>query len=166
MPEPVGDAEGTELGEISVVENQDEMAWLVADPRQRVGVTTREIPDIAGIEVVDLGAAVRIDHRGAHAPLVHKRPLCRGWVPVQCTRDARLEPHRYAGDPLRDRQLRDGRFLAEAAAIDLAGRFFQRKLEGRQLRAGQERIGNIVLERKLGAGLRHGFASLPFAKMK
>ena len=158
VAQPVGDTEGAELGEISVVENQDEMTRLFAEAGERVCMTAREIPDIAGIEVVDLGAAGRIDDRGADAPLEDKSPFRRRRVPVQLARDARLKPHRHAGDSLRDRQLLDGRFLAEAAAVDLAGRFLEREFEGRQFLARQERIGNVVLERKVDdvAGQRHG----------
>jgi hypothetical protein len=104
------------------------MARFFAEAGERVCVTAREIPEIAGIEVVNLGSAGGIDDRGADAPLEDKSPFRRRRVPVQLARDARLKPHRYAGDSLRDRQLLDGRFLAEASAVDLAGRFLEREL--------------------------------------
>ena len=93
MSEPVSNAESAELGEIAVVENQDEMTRCVAETGQRVRKTARKIPDIAGIEVVDLRTAKRVERRGAHTPFHDKGPFGRGRVPVQLTRHARLKPH-------------------------------------------------------------------------
>src|SRR5205823_294973 len=65
MSQPIGNAEGAELGEISVIENQNEVTRLFAEASERVCVTAREVPDVARIEIVDLGSAGRIDNRGA-----------------------------------------------------------------------------------------------------
>ena len=83
MPDPVGDGEGAEFGEIAVVEDQDEVARLVVEALQHVAVAARKIPDVAGLEIVGFGRALRIDHGGAHAALQHERPLRGGGVPVQ-----------------------------------------------------------------------------------
>src|SRR5712671_1358555 len=47
MSDPVGDAEGAELGKVAVVEDQDEMAGFCAQALQHVAVAAREIPDVA-----------------------------------------------------------------------------------------------------------------------
>ena len=48
VADPVGDAEGAELREIAVVEDQDEVRRLVAQALEHVTVAAREIPDVAG----------------------------------------------------------------------------------------------------------------------
>ena len=58
VADPVGDAEGAELGEVAVVEDEDEVAGPVAERLDDVAVAAREIPDVAGFEVVGLRAAV------------------------------------------------------------------------------------------------------------
>ena len=57
VADPVGDAEGAELGEVAVVEDQDEVARLVAEAFEHVAVAAGKIPDVAGLEVVGLGEA-------------------------------------------------------------------------------------------------------------
>jgi hypothetical protein len=83
MSDPVGDAEGAEFGEVAVVEDQDEVTRLVADTLQHVAVAAREVPDVAGFEIVGLGKAAWVDDGGADAALENKRPFGRGGVPVQ-----------------------------------------------------------------------------------
>ena len=157
MPDPVGDAEGAEFGEVAVVEDQDEVTGLVAEALQHVAVAAREVPDVAGVEIVGLGEAAcgSIDG-GADAALENERPFGRGGVPVQFAHRAGLEPHRDAGDPLGDRQLRDRRLLAVAVADDLAVRLLQREFEGRQILARERWVGNIVHEARIATGGRLG----------
>jgi hypothetical protein len=154
MTQPIGDAEGAEFREIAVVEDEDKVAGLVAQALDRMAVAARKIPDVARIEIVGLRVALRIGHGGAAAPFDDKGPFGRGGVPVQLAHYARLEPHRDAGDSLRDRQLQDGRLFAEAAIHHLARRFFQREFERRQVLARQQRVGHVVLEGKSFVG--HG----------
>ncbi len=160
VPDPVGDAEGAELGKIAVVEDQDEMAGLVAKALQHVAVAAGKVPDVARIEIVGLGKAVGIDDGGANAPLEHERPFGRGGVPVHLAHRAGLEPHRNPGNSLGDRQLRDGGFLAVAVADHLAGGFLQRELERRQILSRHRGIGDVVHEagiagdRRLRSGQR------------
>ena len=156
MADPVGDAEGAELGEVAVVEDQDEVAGLVAEALQHVAVAAREVPDVAGLEVVGLGEAAWVDDGGADAALENERPLGGGGVPVQLAHRAGLEPHRDAGDPLGDRQLLDRRLLAVAVADDLAFRLLQRELEGRQILARERWVRNVVHETRIAAGGRQG----------
>jgi hypothetical protein len=56
---PVGNAEGAELGEVAVVEDQDEVAWLVAQALEHVAVAAREKPHVPRVEVVRLGITPR-----------------------------------------------------------------------------------------------------------
>jgi hypothetical protein len=127
------------------------MARLVAQRLDDVAMTAREIPDIARLEVIGLGAALRIDHGGAHPPLGDERPFGRSSVPMQLTHHARLHAHRHAGDRLGDRQLSDGRLLAVAVADDLAYGLFQLEFEGRQLLARSGGIGDVVLKAAVAA---------------
>jgi hypothetical protein len=156
MADPIGDAEGAEFGEVAVVEDQDEVTGLVAETLQHVAVAAREVPDVAGVEIVGLGEAAWIDDGGADAALENERPFGRGGVPVQFAHRAGLQPHRHAGDPLGDRQLRDGRLLAVAVADDLALRLLQRELECRQILARERWVRNIVHEARVAAGGRLG----------
>jgi len=130
------------------------MTGLVAETLQHVAVAARKIPDVAGLEVVGLGAAGGIDHGGANAPLQDERPLGRGGVPVQLAHRAGLDPHRDSGKPLGNRQLRDGGLFAVAVADDLSLRRLERELEGRQVLARQYRIGNVVHETRIAGGGR------------
>ena len=132
------------------------MARLVAQAFEHVAVAAGEVPDVARLEVVGLGVAAWIDDRGADAALEDERPLGGGGVPVQFAHRARLEPHRDAGDPLGDRQLLDGGFLAVAVADDLAFRLLQRELEGRQFLAGEHGSGTLFM--KLGSPAAAGWA--------
>ena len=145
--DPVADAERAELGEVAVVENEEEMAGLVAERFDDVAVATREIPEVAGTEIVGLRMAGRIDHRGADQSFGDKPPLRRRGVPMQFAHHAGLQPHGNAGDAFRNRQLRDGRLLAIAAAVDATFGFLQLEFESRQLAAGRNGIRNVVLER-------------------
>ena len=156
MPDPVGDAECAEFGEIAVVEDQDEVTRLVTEALQHMTVATREVPDVTWIEIVGLGEAVWVDDGGADAALENERPLRRGGVPVQLAHRAGLKPHRDASDPLGNRQLRNRRLLAVTVADDLAFRLLQREFEGRQILARECWVRNVVHETRIAAGRREG----------
>jgi hypothetical protein len=97
--------------------------------------------------------ALRIDDCGANAALDDECPFgCRG-VPVKLAHRARFEPHGDPGDAFGDWQLLDRRLLAVTSADDLSLRFLQGKLEGRQVIAREERIGDVVHEARI-AGRR------------
>ena len=80
---PVGDAERAELGEVAIVENQNEMRRLVAEAFEHVAVTAREIPNVARLEIVSLGIAAGPEDRGPHPARDHERPFGRRCVPMQ-----------------------------------------------------------------------------------
>src|SRR5208337_3233839 len=145
VADPVGDAECAKFREVSVVEDEDEMSRLVPETLEHVAVAAGEIPDVAGLEIVGLGAPPRIDHGCPHAALDDKRPLGGRGVPVQLAHGARLQLHRDARDTLGDRQLLDGGLLAVAAADHLALRLLQLELEGRQLIPGEQGSGTLFL---------------------
>ena len=79
VADPVGDAERAELGEVAVVEDQDEVGRLVAQAAEHVAVAAGEVPDVARLEVVGLGVALRIDDRRAHAAVDRRTPIRRRW---------------------------------------------------------------------------------------
>jgi hypothetical protein len=47
-PYPVGDAERPKLGEVAVIEDENEVAGLVAQRLDDMAAAAREIPDVAG----------------------------------------------------------------------------------------------------------------------
>ena len=156
VADPVGDAERAELGEVAVVEDQDEVAGLVAQALKHVAVAAGEIPDVARLEIIGLGVALRIDDGRAHAPLEDEGPLGGGGVPVQLAHRTRLQPHRNPGDAFGDRQLLDGGLLAKAVADHFALGFLQRKFERRQFIAGQQRIRDIIHEARIASSRWRG----------
>ena len=79
VADPVGDAERAELGEVAVVEDQDEVGRLVAQAFEHVAVAAGEVPDVARLEVVGLGVPLRVDDRRPDPPLDARRPTRRRW---------------------------------------------------------------------------------------
>ncbi len=150
VAQPVGDAESAELGKVAVIEDENEMTRFVAQAGEGMGVAAGKIPDIARIEVVDLGGAGRIERGGAHTSLEHEGPFRGGRMPVKLPRDTRLQAHGDTGDAFGDRQLCDRRLLAEAAAHDFALGLLQGELERRQLLARKDGVRHVVLEGKAG----------------
>src|SRR5580704_998851 len=146
MANPVCDAEGAELGKVSVVEDKNEVAWLVAQRLDDMAMAAWKIPDVARQEIVGLRTALGIDHRGPHRAFSDEGPLRRGGVPVKLAHHSRLHAHGNTRNPLRDRQLFHCSFLAIAALEHAPFRFFQLKLEGWKLLARGHGIRNIVLE--------------------
>ena len=137
MANPIGNAERAEFGEITVVENQNEMCWLVAEAFQHVRVTAWKVPDVTRIEVVRFALPGRIDHSGAHTTFQDERPLGSRCVPVKLAHHTRLQLHRHASDPFGDRQLFGCHFLAKAVAENFALGFLQFEFERGQLFSGQ-----------------------------
>src|SRR5262249_46124472 len=120
VADPVGDAEGAELGEVAVVEDENKVTGLVAKTLQHVAVAAGKVPDVAGIKVVGLRIARRTDARCSPPPLGDEGPLCRGGVPMKLSHRSWLKPHRDSRDPLGNRQLLHGRLFPVALADDLA----------------------------------------------
>src|SRR5580765_1264086 len=144
VADPIGNAERAELGEITVVENQNEMCWFIPEAFEHVSVATRKIPNVARIKVVRLALPGRIDHGGAHTTLQHKRPFRSRGVPVQLAHHAGFKLHRDARDSFRDRQLLDSYFLAKTVPENSPLRFLQFEFERRQFFPRQHRVRNIV----------------------
>jgi hypothetical protein len=57
----------------------------------------RKIPEVTGLDVLDIRAALRIEHRDAAVAVGHDRPLGL-LVPVQFADAAGAEAHVHAGD--------------------------------------------------------------------
>src|ERR1700730_19122332 len=75
VSDPIGDGEGPELGEITVVENEHEETILRADALDRVPEPARKVPHVPRPEVDDLGMAVRVDGRDAALALDEVGPF-------------------------------------------------------------------------------------------
>src|SRR4029077_18398032 len=123
VPDPIGDAEGAELGEITVIENQNKMRRFIAEALEHVRVAARKIPNVAGLKVVRLRLPCRVDDRGAHAPFQDERPFRSGCMPMKLPHHARLKLHRHSSDPLRDWQLFDSYFLSKTVPENFSFRF-------------------------------------------
>src|SRR5262249_33052319 len=149
--QPVGDAERPELGKVPVVEDEDEVARVLAQGLDDMAVTTREIPDIARTELVGLRTAMRVNDRGAHQAFGDEGPLRRGGVPMKLTHYAGLHAHRDTGEALGYRQLDDGGLFAVAAPHHASLGFFQLELEGWKLLRRAHGIGDVILEAEIAA---------------
>jgi len=101
-----------------------------------VAMTAREIPDVAGTEIVDPGSPLRVDDRGPHPAAFDVGPFGSRCVPVQFPHHARFEPHRNARDTLRNGKLLDRHLLSVAAVTNAALGLLQREREYRQLVVG------------------------------
>jgi hypothetical protein len=76
---------------------------------------------------------------------------------VKFAHDAGLEPHGDAGDALGDRQLRDGRLLAEAAAITFPADFSSANLNVGSWSPDRSPSGTLFM--KLGSPAAAGVAA-------
>jgi hypothetical protein len=150
VPEPIGDRERAELGEVAVVEHEDEGA-AAFETLDRMAVAARKVPHIARPKVDDLRLVLRIDRGDACAALDHISPLGSIGVPVQLAHRAGLERHVDPGELVGHRELHDGRLLG-GAAIELLGRCRAKRVaEGGKLRSRERRGRRPV-------GRLHGFA--------
>ena len=125
VADPIGNAEGAELGEITVVENENEMCRFIPEAFEHVSVATRKIPNVARIKVVRLRLPGRIDHSGAHTSFQDERPFRSGRMPVQLAHHAGFKLHRYARDSFRDRQLLDSYSFAKTVPENFSSGFLQ-----------------------------------------
>ena len=80
--EPVAEQEGVVLGEAAIVEHQQELAAVGAEPLDRVRDAFGEVPEVADADVVDELAALLVDRGDAGAAVEHVGPL-GGLVPMQ-----------------------------------------------------------------------------------
>jgi hypothetical protein len=107
------------LGERAVIERQDKVAGLVANSLDRMAMSFGEVPQIAGLEIVDLASPRRLKDHSLAAPVNHIGPFGRYGVPVQFARSPGVEKHMHARNPLADGELVDGCFFGPAAGRDL-----------------------------------------------
>src|SRR6185437_11270910 len=143
VSKPIGDAEGGKLGEIAVIEDQNEVTGFMAETLNRVAVAARKIPNVARIEIVRFRVSCRVDDRRATASLNDESPFRSRGVPVQLAHRARFQTHRHAGDALGDGQLLNRGLLARTAADDLAFGLFESEAEHRQFLFIEQRIGLV-----------------------
>jgi hypothetical protein len=120
VPDPVADRERAELREIAVVEHEEEDAGAGPKPLDRVAMSAREIPDVAGAEIHRLPLTGGID--GGDTAIALDDVAYSGGigVPVKLAQRAGLEHHVNAGQLFRDREAGDTRFLG-GAAVELLG---------------------------------------------
>src|SRR3984957_2940097 len=95
------------------------MARLVADRLDRMAMALGEIPEIARLEIIDLGLARGIKNDRLATAADHESPFLRDRMPVQFARSARVQEHVNAGQTLHDRQLVFRRFLRPSARSHL-----------------------------------------------
>ncbi|ODS01198.1 hypothetical protein AUC68_12600 [Methyloceanibacter methanicus] len=132
VTQPIGDRERAELGEVAVVEHQDERA-AVGKPLNGMAVSAREVPDVAGSEIGDLGLVLRVDRGDACVAVDHVGPFGGIGVPVQLAHGARLQGHVDPGQSFGDRELADIGFLRRSAVELLGGGRAERVAERGQL---------------------------------
>ena len=106
--------EGLKLVEVAIVEHQDELAAILADPLNRVRYPAWKQPEIAFVHVLYKRAALLIDSSDTRAAGRHISPL-RAHVPVQFANAAGDQTHLHASHFLREWEVANG-YLAGPAA--------------------------------------------------
>jgi hypothetical protein len=97
MGEPVRHQQRIELAGIAVVKADHKFAAVRAEALQRMRLACRKIPEVALIDVRDVGPAHGVENRHAATAVRHDRPL-GGLVPVQFPDAAGRQPHVDASD--------------------------------------------------------------------
>src|SRR5947207_12768185 len=100
MSNPIGDTERSKLGEVTVIENQNEMRGLLAETFKHMGMPTREVPDVSWIAVVRVSLTSRVDYGCSNAAFEHTWPLGSCSMPVKLAHRAWLDTACDARDPL------------------------------------------------------------------
>jgi hypothetical protein len=104
--EPVGEQEGRVLVEVPVVEDEEELAPVVADPLDRVRDAGREEPEVTLPDIVQERLAPPVDGGDPRAALQDVGPLGLP-VEMELADGAPLQPHVDAGDLRGDAELAD-----------------------------------------------------------
>ncbi len=99
----LGEQEGVVLGEVPLVEDQQELTTVRPQALNRVGISRREEPQITFADVIDEHGSVRIEHRDARVAVLHEGPFV-GRVPVQFAEASRRQAHVDARNILRGRE--------------------------------------------------------------
>ena len=104
--EPVRHQQRIEFAGVAVVEADHEFAAVRAKSLQGMRRTRRKVPEVAGLDVGDVGAALRVEDGDAASAVSHDRPFSR-LVPMQLADAAGGKPHVDAGDLFRDGEIVD-----------------------------------------------------------
>src|SRR6266513_4844807 len=104
VADPIANTERTELGKISIIENQNEMRGFIAETFKHVGVAARKVPNIARIKIVRFGLSCRVNYCRAGTASDDKSPLRRCRMPMKFAHYSGLPLHCHAGDPFGTRQ--------------------------------------------------------------
>ena len=119
MGKPISHQQCVELARRAVIEADDEFATVRPEALQRMRVAGRKIPDVAFLDVGNIGAADRIDHGHPAVTVSHVRPLSR-LMPMQLTDAAGRQSHIDAGDGCGNCEVRLGHLPRPAAVLDAA----------------------------------------------
>ena len=154
MVQPVGQQERLELVEVAVVEDQQELAAILAQALNRVRYAAREQPEISFVHVFHERPALLIDCRDARAAGRHIGPL-GAHMPVQFADAAGDQTHLHASHLLRQREVAHRHLASPAARLDAFVRHGKGILERRlAARIGLRRVHRIRLLRLQAGVLR------------
>ncbi len=122
-----------------------------------MGITCRKIPEIAGLDVLDIGTAFGIEHGDTAASIGHDRPFC-GAVPVHLANAARSQSHVDPGHGIRNREIGFCHLTCPASVLDTLGGIVERtpeELHVADIRRGRALEGGelVVDSRVLRAGI-------------
>ena len=119
MSKPIRHQQSVELARRAVIEADNKFATVRSQTLQGMRVTGRKIPDIALLDVGNIGAACRIDHGNSAVAVSHVGPLGR-LVPMQFADAAGRQSHIDAGDGCGNCEVRLGHLPRPAAVLDAA----------------------------------------------
>src|SRR5215211_3549567 len=111
--EPVGQREGAVLGEVAIVEDEQELAFFQS--LERVRDAGGEVPQVAHAEIIDGVPPVLVDRGDPDSTIEHESPLGL-LVPVHLAHPARRKAHIHTREGRRDRQL-TRRYLPRPATL-------------------------------------------------
>ena len=97
MRHPFREKECTVFRKHTLIEDQEKLASVWPQALDRMGITGREVPQIALGHVVDKDRPIKIQYRDAGISIEHDGPLIRG-MPMQFAKAARRQAHVDAGD--------------------------------------------------------------------
>jgi hypothetical protein len=98
LRQKISDAERVIFREISVIEDQDEVALPGAESLNRMTIASGKVPDIACIERIDISRSVGMEDRGTARSGDDIGPLGRVRMPMQLANGARAQPNRDTGN--------------------------------------------------------------------
>lgn len=96
---PIGEQECRVLGEVAVVEDEEELGAIGTEALQRVRVARWEVPEVALLEVIDKATTLGVERSDADLALENVRPLSL-LVPMQLTDNALVQTHIHTSELL------------------------------------------------------------------